>query len=394
MKLTILMPCLNEAETLGTCITKAQQWAMGSGLETEILIADNGSTDGSVAIAESLGARVLHVTERGYGSALHAGCSDARGEWIIMGDADDSYDFSQLDAFVDALGAGNDLVMGNRFLGGIEDGAMPWKNRHIGNPALSRVGRLLFHIPVGDFHCGLRAVTKHAFERMDLRTTGMEFASEMVIKAGKAHMAIVEVPTTLSKDGRSRAPHLRPWRDGWRHLRFMVLFSPRWLFVIPGALLLGVSSVLYARLLFGPWDVRLATLDVHTLFFAQAGILLGLLLILTGIITRSLGTRDGSFSAHRYVEPLESSPAPEIGALVGVVCTVLGFIWGAGALASWGADGFGPVGGVTLLRTISLSTLLLTGGGIVFTFSLLLGFISLPVRVDRGQGANRNYFGG
>ena len=236
MQLTILMPCLNEAETLALCINKANAWALHSGIQTEVLIADNSSTDGSQAIAESLGARVIPVKQRGYGSALFYGCMVARGEWIIMGDADDSYDFSNLDSFIQKLREGFDLVMGNRFLGGIAPGAMPWKNRYIGNPILTWVGRLLFKCRAKDFHCGLRGFRKDAFLRMDLRTTGMEFASEMVIKANLFGMRIAEVPTTLSKDGRSRPPHLRPWRDGWRHLRFMLLFSPLWLFLYQGLL--------------------------------------------------------------------------------------------------------------------------------------------------------------
>jgi glycosyltransferase involved in cell wall biosynthesis len=387
---TILMPCLNEAETLGVCISKARTWADGSGLDAEILVADNGSTDGSIDIAERLGARVVHVAERGYGSALFAGCCQARGRWIILGDADDSYDFGSLDAFVAELAAGSDLVMGNRFAGGIEPGAMPWKNRYIGNPFLTRVGRSLFRIDARDFHCGLRAVTKDAFRRMDLRTTGMEFASEMVIKASILGLRVTEVPTTLSRDGRSRPPHLRPWRDGWRHLRFMLLFSPRWLFVIPGLVLLGVSLAVYARLLLGPWSIGSVTLDVHTLFFAQAGVLLGILGVLTGVTTRALGARDGLFLEHRYLKQLRDSPIPEVGAIGGAVLVLLGLFWGASALAQWGSEDFGqlPVG--DLLRTISLSTALLTIGGVLFIFSLLLGFISLPTRGDRrdfGRGS-------
>jgi glycosyltransferase involved in cell wall biosynthesis len=380
--LTILMPCLDEAETLGTCIRKAQAWASSSGVPTEILVADNGSTDGSVEIAEALGARVVRVPERGYGAALYAGCAAASGRWIVLGDADDSYDFSRLDLFVERLRDGYDLVMGNRFQGGIEPGAMPWKNRYVGNPVLSRVGRILFGAPVADFHCGLRGLSKDAFERMDLRTTGMEFASEMVIKASQAGMRIAEVPTTLSRDGRSRPPHLRPWRDGWRHLRFMMLFSPRWLFVIPGLLLFGVSLLVYVRLLWGPWALGQVTLDVHTLFFAQAGLTLGLLAVLTGVVARALGTRDGLFPAHRFLAWLDRLPAAEIGALVGAVVTLAGFLWGVSAVVAWGSREFGPISGSDLLRTISLSTTLLTNGGIVFVFSLLLGFISLPTRSD------------
>jgi hypothetical protein len=300
----------------------------------------------------------------------------------VLGDADDSYDFSNLDPFVEKLRAGYDLVMGNRFQGGIEPGAMPWKNRYVGNPVLSRVGRVLFAAPVADFHCGLRGLTKDAFERMDLRTTGMEFASEMVIKAAQSGMRIAEVPTTLSPDGRTRPPHLRPWRDGWRHLRFMMLFSPRWLFVIPGLLLFLASTLVYARILWGPWALAQVTLDVHTLFFAQAGLTLGLLSVLTGVVTRALGTRDGLFPEHRWLAPLDRLPAAEIGAIVGAVSTLAGFVWGVTAVAEWGSRDFGPLSGGELLRTISLSTTLLTNGGIVFVFSLLLGFISLPTRSD------------
>jgi len=385
--LTILMPCLNESETLATCIGKAQSWAATSGLDVEVLIADNGSTDGSIEIAEMLGARVVRVTERGYGSALWAGCSSAAGRWIIFGDADDSYDFSTLDPFVDGLREGYDLVMGNRFLGGIEPGAMPWKNRHIGNPALSLVGRAVFGIPVRDFHCGLRALTKDAFERMDLRTTGMEFASEVVIKAAKSGMRITEVPTTLSKDGRSRPPHLRPWRDGWRHLRFMMLFSPRWLFAIPGTLLFVVSLAVYIRLLLGSWTVGRVTFDVHTLFFAQAGVTLGLLALLTGVATRTIGTRDELFDEHALLRPLDDFPTVEAGGLVGLLFVVAGLAWGFSAVANWGSQDFGPLRSDELLRTISLSTALLTIGGILLVFSLLLGFIALPTRASRNTTA-------
>ena len=267
MQLTILMPCLNEAETLAICINKANAWIAGSGIDAEVVIADNGSTDGSQSIAETLGARVVSVDQPGYGSALFHGAMASKGEWIIMGDSDDSYDFSQLDVFVQKLQEGYDLVMGNRFLGGIAKGAMPWKNYYIGNPVLTRIGRLLFNCPSKDFHCGLRGFRKEAFVRMDLRTTGMEFASEMVIKASLFRMKIAEVPTTLSKDGRSRPPHLLPWRDGWRHLRFMLLFSPRWLFIIPGLVLFLISLLGYAALLVGPQRLGSVTFDVHTLFF-------------------------------------------------------------------------------------------------------------------------------
>ncbi len=251
--LTILMPCLNEAETLALCIEKAKAGIKNAGVPGEILIADNGSTDGSQAIAEKLGARLIAVREKGYGSALIGGTRAAAGKWILMGDADDSYDFSQADRFVKKFNEGYELVMGCRLPSGggtILPGAMPWKNRWIGNPILSFIGRLFFKCPAHDFHCGLRGYTREAFEAMDLQTTGMEFASEMVISATLKKLKITEVPVTLKKDGRSRPPHLKPWRDGWRHLRFMLLFSPRWLFLIPGIVLFllgaGISAALSA----------------------------------------------------------------------------------------------------------------------------------------------------
>ena len=240
LALSILMPCLNEAETLAVCVRKAKASLTQSGLRGEVIVADNGSSDGSVQIAEELGARVVHVPEKGYGNALRAGIEAAQGKWIIMGDADDSYDFSDLDRFVEKLQQGYHLVMGCRLPSGggtIMVGAMPWKHRWLGNPVLSWVGRLFFKCPVHDFHCGLRGFSREAYEQMDLRTTGMEFASEMVIKATVKSLRITEVPITLFKDGRSRPPHLRSWRDGWRHLRFMLLFSPTWLFLVPGVLL-------------------------------------------------------------------------------------------------------------------------------------------------------------
>jgi glycosyltransferase involved in cell wall biosynthesis len=383
MDLTILMPCLNESETIAACISQAQGWALLSDLEVEVLVADNGSTDGSVEIAEGLGVRVIHVLERGYGSALYAGCAAASGRWIIIGDADCSYNFSHLDPFTKALGDGAELVMGNRFLGGIEPGAMPWKNRYLGNPVLSSIGRLLFGIPVRDFHCGLRGLTKEAFWRMDLRTTGMEFASEMVIKAAKNNVAIVEVPVRLHRDGRSRPPHLRPYRDGWRHLRFMMLFSPRWLFFVPGTALFFTALTLYISLFLGPLNVGNVTFGVRTLFFAQAGISLGLLIMLTGVVAKLFGFRDGLFKLPKWVKSLLSKPVSESGALLGILCIMFGLLIATDAVANWGLMDFGPVFGIQLLRTISLSTLLLTSGGIILTYSLFIGFLSLPARNSR-----------
>lgn len=382
-QLTILMPCLNEAETLAICIGKANDWVASSGISAEVLIADNGSTDGSQKIATSLGARVVDVVPRGYGSALYHGCLAAAGQWIIMADSDDSYDFSRLDPFIEKLGEGYDLVMGNRFLGGIEPGAMPWKNKYIGNPILTLIGRILFRCPARDFHCGLRGFTKDAFQRMDLRTTGMEFASEMVIKATLFTMRIAEVPTTLSKDGRTRPPHLLPWRDGWRHLRFMLLFSPRWLFIIPGLILSSISLLTYALILNGPIRVGTITFDVHTLFFAGTGIVLGYLSLCFGTIIRIFGMRERLLPEHNALERLRSSPALEVGGSAGVLLILAGFILAVFALGNWGAVGFGPLQAGGLLRQVSMSCLLIMLGGITFMTSLIMGFLALPTRRDK-----------
>ena len=252
LELTILMPCLNEAETLAICIGKAQSFLTRSGIAGEVVVADNGSTDGSQAIASANGARVVPVPEKGYGAALAGGITAAHGKFVIMADADDSYDFANLDLFVAALRDGADLVMGNRFAGGVAADAMPWHHRYIGNPVLSFLGRLFFRTPVRDFHCGLRGFSRVAIQRLNLRTIGMEFASEMVVKSTLSNLDVREVPTTLKKDGRSRPPHLRSFRDGWRHLRFLLLFSPRWLFLYPGITLLLVGLLIGAALMRGP----------------------------------------------------------------------------------------------------------------------------------------------
>ena len=380
MQLTILMPCLNEVETLGACIQKALGWVAKSGISTEILIADNGSCDGSQDLARSLGARVVDVNRRGYGAALYEGSAAARGDWIIMGDSDGSYDFSKLDAFIVKLGEGFDLVMGNRFLGGIAPGAMPWKNRVIGNPVLTSIGRMLFRCPANDFHCGLRAVKKAAFLRMDLRTEGMEYASEMVIKANLFGMRICEVSTTLSKDGRSRPPHLRPWRDGWRHLRFMLLFSPQWLFLIPGALITLISLAIFALLLSGPVRVGSIVFDIHTLLFAEAGIILGVLALSTGSAVRMFGMREGLLMSHPFLEWVRRSPILEVGGAVGLASLLGGMLMGGIAVSDWAVAGFGTLAPGEVIRKVSVSTLLFIMGGIVLMLSLLTGFLSLPMR--------------
>ncbi len=380
MKLSILMPCLNEAETLETCIKKAHGWLQRTRTIGEVVVADNGSTDGSQEIARSNGARVVDVPVRGYGSALYYGTLAANSEYIIMGDSDDSYDFSNLNSLVEKLDEGYDLVMGNRFLGGIALGAMPWKNRYIGNPVLTWVGRALFKCPAKDFHCGLRGFRKDAFLRMDLRTTGMEFASEMVIKASLFKMRIAEVPTTLSKDGRTRAPHLLPWRDGWRHLRFMMLFSPRWLFLIPGLAISLISSIFYLLIISGPLKFGNLHLGIHTLFFAQTGITIGLLSVVLGIIVRMFGMREGLLQQHKLLEYARTSPAFEVGSIVGILLIAAGIYLGLDLLVAWGGKNFGELEYGTFLRSVSLSTLMITFGAIGFLSSLIMGFLALPTR--------------
>jgi glycosyltransferase involved in cell wall biosynthesis len=296
VELTILMPCLNEAETLARCIESARRGIQRAGVRGEILIADNGSTDGSPAIAEKSGARVVAVAEKGYGSALRGGIQAASGRWILMGDADDSYDFSEADRFVKKFQEGFELVMGCRLpVGGgtISPGAMPWKNRWLGNPVLSFVGRLFFKCPAHDFHCGLRGFTRAAFAKMDLQTTGMEFASEMVIKSTFKRLNITEVPVTLRPDGRSRPPHLKPWRDGWRHLRFMLLFSPRWLFLAPGILLSALGVVVAAALSLN--DIRIGGIafDVGTLAVACMTVIIGFQLVTFAFFTKVFAIAEG-----------------------------------------------------------------------------------------------------
>ena len=274
-ELTILMPCLNEEATVGLCVKKALGYLRGAKLNGEVVIADNGSTDDSQRIATAHGARVVHISERGYGSALMGGIAHARGRYVIMGDADDSYDFSDLDPFIEKFHEGYDFVIGNRFRGGIKPGAMPFLHRYLGNPVLSWIGRNFFNIPIGDFHCGLRGFKRSAILKLGLTCEGMEFASEMVVKAKLQDLRLAEVPTTLSPDGRNRPRHLNTWRNGWRHLRFLLLFSPKWLFLYPGILLqfLGLTSMVL--LIAGPFTIGNLTLDVNTLIYCSAAIICG-----------------------------------------------------------------------------------------------------------------------
>jgi len=352
VELSIVMPCLNEVETLATCIQKARLAIDRLGLKAEIVVADNGSTDGSQELARELGARVVDVVRKGYGSALIGGIDATRGELVIKGDADDSYDFSAIGPLVDRLREGHDLVMGNRFAGEIKQGAMVWSHRWVGNPVLTAISRLFFHTPVGDMHCGLRGFRKDAYSKLHLSATGMEFASEMVIKASLQGMKIAEVPVVLSPDGRSRPPHLRTWRDGWRHLRFMLLFSPRWLFLYPGLILFAVGAVLSLVLLPGPVVVAGVRLDIHTLLVAGFLALLGYQLVLFALFTKFFAIRVGFHPPHPVLQSMFRYITLEVGLAVGVLLALAGLVSLIVAVASWSAVGFGNLNPDTTMREV------------------------------------------
>ena len=352
-ELTILMPCLNEAETLERCIRKARSFLIRSGIYGEVVIADNGSTDGSQGIAEAAGARVVPIRERGYGSALRGGIRAARGRYVVMGDSDDSYDFSRLDGFVAKLREGYELVMGNRFKGGILPGAMPPLHRYVGNPVLTTIGRIFFNSPCGDFHCGLRGFDRLAILALDLQAPGMEFASEMVVKATIRGLRITEVPTTLSPDGRSRPPHLKSWRDGWRHLRFLLLFSPRWLFLYPGFGLFVAGLLAMAWLLPQSRHVAGVTLDIHTLFYASIAVEVGFHSMLFWLFAHLYGMREGSVPPddprfHRLMQWMTL----EYGLIAGAVPLVAGFVLGVLALSAWGSAAFGNLSPEATMRLV------------------------------------------
>ncbi len=382
LELSIVMPCLNEAETLATCVAKAQEFLRNSGIAGEVVIADNGSTDGSQDIARSLGARVVPVPMRGYGAALIEGIRASRGTYIVMGDSDDSYDFRNLDNFVKALRDGNDLVMGNRFMGGIAPGAMPPLHRYLGNPVLSMVGRLLFRAPTRDFHCGLRGFSRARILSLDLHTTGMEFASEMVVKAANFGLRITEVPTTLSPDGRSRPPHLRTWRDGWRHLRFLLIYSPRWLFFYPGLALMAGGMVSAALLLPGPMFLSAGvSLDVHSFLVACAAIQLGLQSIVFAMLARRYATMTGLLPPSRRYNDLFNWFSLENLLLAALFLLILGLGGAVGCLIAWGRVGFGALAYGHLLRALILS-LTSISCAIQLGFSAFLGGImEVPHRI-------------
>src|SRR3984957_2205854 len=343
VELTVVMSCLNEAETVATCVRKAIGFLTASGISGEVVVADNGSTDGSQQLATDAGARVVPISEKGYGNALMGGFEAARGKYIIMGDADDSYDFTNLMPFVNELRGGADLVMGNRFAGGIAPGAMPPLHRYLGNPVLSFVGRLFFRSKIGDFHCGLRGFSRDSIMALHLQATGMEFASEMVVKAALAGQRVREVPTTLAKDGRSRPPHLHTWRDGWRHLRFLLLFSPRWLFFLPGLVLLIAGLVVGAIVIPHPFTVGTVTFDVDTLVAASAAVVIGFQAVLFWLFTQVYAGSEGFLPEEPKVQRLLEKLSLERGLVLGALLFVVGIVGLAFSLSYWGSASFGSL---------------------------------------------------
>lgn len=362
VEVSIVMPCLDEAETLASCIRKAQSAIERDHLEAEIVVADNGSTDGSQLIAREMGARVVDVRRKGYGSALLGGIAAAHGKFVVMGDADDSYDFTAIAPLVEKLREGCDIVMGNRFAGGIREGAMTWSHRWVGNPLLTRLSRLFFRTPVGDMHCGLRAFRKDAVDSLHLRATGMEFASEMVIKASLRRMKIAEVPVTLSPDGRSRAPHLRTWRDGWRHLRFMLLFSPRWLFLYPGLALLGGGFVVGAMLETGAKHIGSVNFDIHTLLLAGFACLIGFQLVVFAVFTKVFAMERGFHPPSASYYAMFEYVKLETGLVVGGLMFAAGLAGIVASVLSWGSTGFGNLDPRLTMREVIPAAVLLTLG--------------------------------
>ncbi len=376
-ELTILMPCLNEAETLAVCIAKAQRFLQTQQLDGEVLIADNGSTDGSQQIAQAAGARVCAVPEKGYGSALLGGIRAARGRYVIMGDADDSYDFSALGAFLDALRDGAQLVMGNRFQGGIKPGAMPALHRYLGNPVLSGIGRIFFGSPIGDFHCGLRGFEREALLNLDLHTTGMEFASEMVVKATLYNLDIREVPTTLSPDGRSRPPHLRSWRDGWRHLRFLLMYSPRWLFLYPGLCLIGLGLAGMLALLPGPLIIGTIGLDIHTLLLSGTAIILGIQAVTFSLLARQFAINVKLLPDDpKFISALERFSLEKL-LVFGVVLMAGGLGGIAYSIYAWGQAAFGALDAGHMMRLLVPAVTLLAAGFQLIISSFFRNIIGL-----------------
>jgi len=379
-EVSVVLPCLNESETVGICVAKAVAALKGAGIKGEVIVADNGSTDGSVELAQAAGARVVHVQHRGYGNALRGGIQAARGTYVLMADSDDSYEFAHIPRFVGQLRSGSELVMGNRFRGGIEKGAMPPLHRYLGNPVLTAIGRLFFRSPCRDFHCGIRAFRKQSYERMDIRSTGMEFASEMVVKASLLHMKVSEVPTTLSPDGRSHPPHLRTWHDGWRHLRFLLMYSPRWLFLYPGvaSILVGLAACVW--LMPGPRRVGDIVFDVHTLAYGFGSMLVGFQLLAFAVFTKVFAITEGLLPEDPRLNDLFKYIKLETGLIVGAVFVALGIAGSIFALSTWAHSSFGPIPSENILRVVLFSVFALILGPQIIFSSFFLSILGLRRR--------------
>jgi glycosyltransferase involved in cell wall biosynthesis len=380
LELTIVIPCLNEAETLAQVVDRAQRFLTAYDVRGEVIVADNGSTDGSIAIAIAGGARVVPIAERGYGAALRGGISAARGTYVAMADADSSYDLMALMPFLEQLRSGVELVVGNRFLGGIGRGAMPLLHRYLGNPVLSLAGRLFYSAPIGDFHCGLRAFRRDSISRLHLISPGMEFASEMIVKAQLAGLSMVEVPTSLAKDGRTRPPHLRSWSDGWRHLKFLLVFAPRWLFIYPGIALFALGLAAFAALIPGDLRVGNVRFGVHTLLFASSAILIAVQLMSFGLLANMFGARERYWPVSPRMAAIRRHLSIDNGCIAGGGMMAIGLIGMIGAVATWAGAGFGDMDPETLMR-ISIPSVVLAAVGLqTILTSFLIELLSQPTR--------------
>jgi glycosyltransferase involved in cell wall biosynthesis len=378
--ISIVMPCLNEARTIRTCIQKAQAALGPLDLTSEIVVADNGSTDGSQAIAEDAGARVVAVSERGYGSALRHGVAAARGRWVVMGDADDSYDFGDVPRFVARLQDGFDLVNGNRFRGGIQPGAMPWLHRRLGNPVLSFIGRRLYGTPCGDIYCGLRGFNRERIVALDIRSSGMEYAIEMLVKATMHGLRVTEVPTTLSPDARGREPHLRTWSDGWRSLRLLLLYSPKWLFLYPGALLFVIGFAGMAWLVPGHRAIGNVSFDVSTLLYFALAVVVGMQALYFFLTARLYGIFAGLLPDDPRLRRVLGRLTPEVGVVVGTILVAIGLALSLYALATWNEAGFGRLNYPHTLRIVIPGATFITCGMQTVFSALFIGVLGLRHR--------------
>lgn len=380
IEISIVIPCLNEAETLQGCVAEAFAAIESNGVAGEVIVADNGSSDGSQEIARQAGARVITVSRKGYGNALQGGIRASEAEYVLMGDADGSYDFGELPRFLEKLREGFDLVMGCRFPrfgGSIERGAMPWKHRWIGNPVLSGLGKLFFNSPVHDFHCGLRAFRKKAIMDLKLSTGGMEFASEMVVKSTLCKLKIDQIPIALRCDRRSSSPHLRSWRDGWRHLRFLLLYSPKWLFVLPGLLLTIAGAFGFILLLPKPFTIRGVTFDLNSLLVSSVAILTGFQVLAFGLFTKAYAVNIGLLPGKEYWHRLVNGCAVEWGIGIGLVLMVSGLGFLIHAILYWKAAGFGPLPYQISHRIVILAVTLISLGIQASVYGFALNILGL-----------------